>query len=57
MGCLSSEDLKEREEVLSVIMIAHGSQDRWSTLLTFKRFAVRTLASGSPEVTDNLLQV
>jgi hypothetical protein len=36
MGCLSSENLKEREEVLvSTIMVAQRTADSWSTLLTF----------------------
>lgn len=36
MGCLSSENLKEREEVLvSTMMVAQRAADSWSTLLTF----------------------
>jgi hypothetical protein len=35
MGCLSSDDLKEREKVLvSIIMIAQTVGNRWSELLT-----------------------
>jgi len=36
MGCLSSDNLKEREEVLSHSSWSHsGQKDIWSTLLTF----------------------
>ena len=36
MGCLSSDNLKEREEVLSQSSWSHsGQKDIWSTLLTF----------------------
>jgi hypothetical protein len=42
MGCLSSENLKEREEVLvSNVMIAHAQENRWSGLLTFVDWSSR----------------
>jgi hypothetical protein len=46
MGCLSSENLKEREEVLvSSVMVAQRAGGYWSTLLTLAEGEVAGLSS------------
>jgi hypothetical protein len=51
MGCLSSENLKEREEVLvSSVMVAQRAGGYWSTLLTLTEGEVQVSVLRKPRI-------